>query len=88
MTTRRLSIVMWSLTVIGSAAIGVGVVVLTGCGSPSREPVIVPNPVSADCLLDRDRAQSDCVSRDAGFSDRQACLEHVRATRECVDGGS
>lgn len=76
------------LTFAGFCAIGgitwCDLALLDGCADP---PVVV-NPASAQCLLDRDRAQNDCVSSDAGFDTRQACLEHVRQTKDCTkDGG-
>lgn len=55
----------------------------------NSKPVAAPNPTAADCIIDRTKAQLDCV-REAG-TEKQAdeCIAHVKATQDCttVDGG-
>lgn len=58
---------------------------LVACKS---QPAVTVDPVAAECLLDRDTAQNACVRSDAGYEDRQACLEHVRSLKDCTKGDS
>jgi hypothetical protein len=60
---------------------------LFAVGCHDDKPIVVANPVAADCIIDRTKAQLDCV-KEAG-TERQAdeCIAHVKATQECVDGG-
>lgn len=81
----------WIVTIVLSSAAGIVAVFIGGSLSsckPAEEPIKV-NPVSADCLLDRDSEQNKCVRLDAGYTERQNCLDLIRLKHDCTkDGGS
>lgn len=52
------------------------------------QPVVSPNPQAADCIIDRAKAQLDCVAEAGTEKAADECIAKVKAAKECVDGGS
>jgi hypothetical protein len=59
---------------------------LFAAGCHDDKPVVVANPVAADCIADRTIAQLGCV-KDAGGQPVDDCIAKAKAAKECVDGG-
>lgn len=60
---------------------------LYACGGPEK-PILAPNPIAADCIIDRTKAQFDCVKEAGTEKAADECIARVKAAQECVDGGS
>lgn len=52
------------------------------------KPVVTANPVAADCIIDRQKAQLDCVKEAGTERAADECIAKVKAAQECVDGGA
>lgn len=48
------------------------------------KPIVQPNPQAADCIMDRTKAEIDCVKDNKTRVEADACIEKVKATQECV----
>lgn len=51
------------------------------------KPIVTPNPGAADCIVDRTKAQLDCVKDNDSGAAADKCIADVKAKQECVDGG-
>lgn len=56
-------------------------------GCHDDKPIVAPNPKAADCIVDRTKAELDCVKDKPSEAEAQACIADVKKKQNCVDGG-